>query len=284
MTMERTGSVEAVRRHVATWRKEGCAIGFVPTMGALHAGHLALVEVVKARGARAVVSIFVNPKQFGPHEDFDRYPRDVEGDAAKLSGAGADLLFAPAVDEVYPPGVTVTPVHVSVVSEGMEGARRPGHFDGVATVVKRLFDIVEPDFAVFGQKDGQQVAVVRKMVADLRLPVEIVVRETIREPDGLALSSRNQYLSPDERRMAPALFRALLAGHLVYQLGEKKAEKILKMVRMALETEPGIRLDALDLVDAVTMQPVKKVDRPVMLAGAIVVGKTRLIDNVRFGG
>jgi len=282
--MERTGSVEEVRRHVAAWRKEGSAVGFVPTMGALHAGHLALVEVVKARGARAVVSIFVNPKQFGPHEDFDRYPRDVEGDAAKLAGAGADLLFAPAVDEVYPPGVAVVPVHVSGVSEGMEGARRPGHFDGVATVVKRLFDIVKPDFAVFGQKDGQQVAVVRKMVEDLRLPVEIVVRETIREPDGLALSSRNQYLSPEERRMAPALFRALLAGHLVYQLGEKKAEKILKMVRMALETEPAIRLDALDLVDAVTMQPVKKVDRPVMLAGAIVVGKTRLIDNVRFGG
>lgn len=280
--MQTAETVASLRTAVGAWRREGLKVGLVPTMGALHAGHLALVSLARERADRVAVSIFVNPRQFGPSEDFDRYPRDAPGDAAKLAGAGVDLLFAPSVGEMYPEGFATT-VHVAGASEGMEGARRPGHFDGVATVVARLLGLVLPDVAVFGQKDGQQVAVVNRLVKDLGLPVEVVVRETVREPDGLAISSRNRYLSPDERKKAPALFRALLAGHLLYQLGEKDARRIVECVRAALQAEPGVTLDALDLVDAETMQPLKKVDRPAMLAAAIVLGRTRLIDNVRFG-
>lgn len=266
----------------AAWRREGKSVALVPTMGALHKGHLSLVTLARSHADRVAVSIFVNPKQFGPGEDFERYPRNLAVDSERLRDSRADILFAPPVEEMYPPGFSET-VHVAGVSQGMEGAKRPGHFDGVATVVARLFDLVKPDVAVFGAKDGQQVAVVRKLVSDLGLPVRILVGETVREPDGLAVSSRNAYLSSEERRAAPALFRALLAGHLMHELGEKSAGRILKAVRLALEGDPLVRVDSLDLVDAETMQPLKKVDRPAMLAGAIYVGATRLIDNVRFG-
>jgi len=272
----------ALRDAVGAWRRAGERVGFVPTMGALHGGHLALVAEARRRAGHVVASIFVNPKQFGPNEDLARYPRDLAGDQAKLEAAGAELLFAPTVGEIYPDGFATT-VHVAGVTEGMEGARRPGHFDGVATVVARLFGLVLPDVAVFGAKDGQQAAVIRRMTRDLGLPIEIVVHDTVREPDGLALSSRNAYLSAEERKKAPALFLSLLAGHLVYQLGERKAEKIVSAARKALEAEPAFRLDALDLVDADTMQPLATVDRPAMLAIAAFLGKTRLIDNVRFG-
>ena len=267
---------------LAAWRSEGLRIGFVPTMGALHAGHLSLVGTARSRTDRVVVSIFVNPKQFGPAEDFNRYPRDLAGDRVQLEGAGADLLFAPAVNEMYPPGFATT-VHVAGVSDGMEGARRPGHFDGVATVVARLFGLVRPDVAVFGAKDGQQAAVIQRLALDLGFPIEVIVAETVREPDGLALSSRNSFLSPDERLRAAGIFRALLAGRLVYELGERQARSILGVVRAALAAEPSFRLDALDLVDLASMQPVESVDRPVMLAAAVFIGKTRLIDNIRFG-
>ncbi|HEV8267653.1 MAG TPA: pantoate--beta-alanine ligase [Thermoanaerobaculia bacterium] len=280
--MKTVTTVAELRAVLATYRAAGETIGFVPTMGALHEGHLALVAEAKRRAKRAVVSVFVNPKQFGPNEDFARYPRDLEGDGKKLDAGGTDVLFAPGVEEVYPPGFSTT-VHVEGVSEGMEGARRPGHFDGVATVVARLFGLVLPDLAVFGAKDGQQVAVIRRMTRDLGLPIEVVVHETVREKDGLALSSRNAYLTPEDRKAAPALFRALLAGHLAYELGEKDASTILRLVRMSLEDVPSLRIDALDLVDAETMAPLTKVDRPAMLAIAAFFGKTRLIDNVRFG-
>lgn len=281
-TVTTVKTAAALRDVVSGWRREGARVGFVPTMGALHAGHLALVAEARRRADRVVASIFVNPRQFGPGEDLARYPRDLAGDQAKLALVGVDVLFAPGVEEIYPPGFSTT-VHVAGVSEGMEGVRRPGHFDGVATVVARLFGLVGPDVAVFGAKDGQQAAVLRRMTRDLGLPIEIVVHETVREPDGLALSSRNAYLTPEERKKAPALFLSLLAGHLVHQLGERKAERILGAVRKALEAEPAIRLDTLDLVDADTMQPLATVDRPAMLAITVFLGKTRLIDNVRFG-
>ena len=281
--MKTVSTVPDLRSAVASYRKKGQRVAFVPTMGALHAGHLALVEQARRAAGKVVVSIFVNPKQFGPGEDFERYPRDLAADAEKLREAGADLLFAPAVDVMYPPGFSTT-VHVAGVSEGMEGARRPGHFDGVATVVARLLGLVLPDVAVFGQKDAQQCAVVMRLVADLGLPVEVRVVPTVRESDGLAMSSRNAYLSPEERKAAPALFRALLATQLVHELGERKAEKLLAAFRMAIGAEPRLDLDSVDLVDAATMRPVEKVDRPVLLAAAVRAGRTRLIDNVVFGG
>lgn len=281
--MKTVSTVPDLRSAVASYREKGQRVAFVPTMGALHAGHLALVEQARRAAGKVVVSIFVNPKQFGPGEDFERYPRDLAADAEKLREAGADLLFAPAVDVMYPPGFSTT-VHVAGVSEGMEGARRPGHFDGVATVVARLLGLVLPDVAVFGQKDAQQCAVVMRLVADLGLPVEVLVAPTVRESDGLAMSSRNAYLSPEERKAAPALFRALLATQLVHELGERKAEKLLAAFRMAIGAEPRLDLDSVDLVDAATMRPVEKVDRPVLLAAAVRAGRTRLIDNVVFGG
>lgn len=281
--MKTVSTASDLRSAIASYREKGQRVAFVPTMGALHAGHLALVEQARRVAGKVVVSIFVNPKQFGPGEDFERYPRDLEADAEKLREAGADLLFAPTVEEMYPPGFSTT-VHVAGVSEGMEGARRPGHFDGVATVVARLLGLVLPDVAVFGQKDAQQCAVVMRLVKDLGLPVDVLVAPTVRESDGLAMSSRNAYLSPEERKAAPALFCALLATQLVHELGERKAEKLLAAFRTAIGTEPRLELDAVDLVDAATMRPVGKVDRPVLLAAAVRVGRTRLIDNVVFGG
>ena len=281
--MKTVSTAADLRNAVSAWREKGQRIALVPTMGALHAGHLALVDQARRAAGKVVVSLFVNPKQFGPGEDFERYPRDLEADAEKLREAGADLLFAPSVGEMFPPGFSTT-VHVAGVSEGMEGARRPGHFDGVATVVARLLCLALPDVAVFGQKDAQQCAVVMRLAADLGLPVEIRVVPTVRESDGLALSSRNAYLTPEERKAAPALFRALLAAQLVHELGERKAAKVLKVFRLAIETEPRLVLDPVDLGDAVTMRPREASDRPVLLAAAVKLGRTRLIDNLVFGG
>lgn len=281
--MKTVTTVAALREALSRARGNGQAVGLVPTMGALHEGHLSLVRIARESSGFVVASVFVNPKQFDRPEDLSAYPRDLAGDSAKLEAAGCDLVFAPTVEEMYPPGFSTT-VHVAGVSEGMEGARRPGHFDGVATVVARLFGLVQPDVAVFGAKDGQQVAVITRLTADLGLPVRILVGPTMREKDGLALSSRNLLLTPEERAKAPALFRALLAAQLTYELMERDPEKILKVVRKALEAEPALKLDALDLVDAKTMQPVKKkVDRPVMLAVAAFLGRVRLIDNIVFG-
>jgi pantoate--beta-alanine ligase len=273
-------SIPDLRQEMKVYRSKGETVGLVPTMGALHEGHLSLVRLAREKSDRTVVSIFVNPKQFGPNEDFERYPRDLERDSALLGAAGADLVFAPGVAEVYPPGFSTT-IHVAGASEGMEGARRPGHFDGVATVVARLFCLVLPDIAVFGAKDGQQVAVIRRLNEDLGLPLAVIVGETVREPDGLALSSRNNYLTSEERQKAPRLYQALKAGLSVFTAGERDATKILSAVQKTLGSEPAFRLDALDLVDLETMKPISHVERPAMLAIAAFIGRTRLIDNVR---
>lgn len=281
--MRTVTTAAALNEALEEFRSDGERIALVPTMGALHDGHLSLVRLARGKARRVVVSLFVNPKQFGPSEDLDRYPRDLEGDAAKLAAEGVDLLFAPPVEEVYPPGFSTT-VRVAGVSDGMEGARRPGHFDGVATVVTRLFCLVLPDVAVFGAKDGQQVAVVRRLLLDLGLPIELAVGETVRDPDGLALSSRNAYLSPAERAAAPAIHRALSAARdLFEERDERDAGALLRAARAVLDAEPALRPDTLDLVDAATMRPVDRVEAPVMLAAAAFLGRTRLIDNVVFG-
>lgn len=281
--MRTVTTAAALAEALEEFRSDGERIALVPTMGALHDGHLSLVRLARGKARRVVVSLFVNPKQFGPAEDLDRYPRDLEGDSAKLAAEGVDLLFAPPVEEVYPPGFSTT-VRVAGVSEGMEGARRPGHFDGVATVVTRLFCLVLPDVAVFGAKDGQQVAVVRRLLLDLGLPIELAVGETVRHEDGLALSSRNAYLSAAERAAAPVLYRALSAARDLFEdRDERDAAALLSAARTVLDAEPALRLDALDLVDAATMRPVDRVEAPVMLAAAAFLGRTRLIDNVVFG-
>ena len=252
-------------------------IGFVPTMGFLHQGHLSLIRVARQHGANfVVVSIFVNPLQFGPHEDFDRYPRDEKRDRALLEGEGTDLLFLPAVDEIYP-DASATTVTVSSVAEPLEGERRPGHFAGVATVVLKLFNIVQPDLAVFGRKDAQQCAVIDRMVRDLDLPVRLVFGETIREHDGLAMSSRNSYLSRDERELAPILHKALRAGEDSIRHGIAQVDAVEKLMhRMA----SGVDIDYLVAVDPETFRPPADFHRDLLLAGAVRFGKTRLIDNV----
>jgi pantoate--beta-alanine ligase len=268
-----------LRREVEAWKAEGRRIGFVPTMGALHAGHLSLVALARERGAdRVVASVFVNPTQFGPGEDFTRYPRQPERDAELLTGAGCDLLFLPEVATIYPPGHS-TFVEMGGPAEGLEGAFRPGHFRGVATVVCALLHLVRADLAVFGEKDAQQLAVVRRMVADLHLPVEIVPGLTLREPDGLAMSSRNVYLGPEERRAATVLYRALTAAAEAISRGERRGDAVRQILQDLLASEPLARIDYAEVVDAATFQPVSQLAGRVVLPLAVRIGATRLIDN-----
>ena len=255
------------------------SVGFVPTMGALHAGHRSLVQAARQQCDIVVASIFVNPTQFGPNEDLSRYPRTLEQDCQMLAAEGVDLVFTPTAEAMYPPGAS-TFVDVEGVSERLDGASRPGHFRGVATVVAKLFHIVQPDFSFFGQKDAAQVAVLRKMVRDLDFPLEIIVRPTVREPDGLAMSSRNRYLSGEERRQALALSRALHAAETKALRGEHRASALLQTVRETLQQEPAIRGDYIAVVDPDTLLPVDDVDSGALLAIAAYVGNTRLIDNV----
>ncbi|MHB8301862.1 MAG: pantoate--beta-alanine ligase [Acidobacteriaceae bacterium] len=255
------------------------SVGFVPTMGALHAGHRSLVQAARSRCDIVVASIFVNPTQFAPHEDFSHYPRTLEEDCQMLEGEGVDLLFTPSVETIYPPGAT-TFVEVPGVSDRLDGASRPGHFRGVATVVAKLFHIVQPDLAFFGQKDAAQLAVLRQMVRDLHLPVDLVSCPIVREPDGLAMSSRNRYLSLEERRQALSLSRALLAAEALAKHGERSAEKLLQAMRAALQQEAAVRVDYVAFVDAETLLPLENAGRGGLLAVAAYVGSTRLIDNV----
>jgi pantoate--beta-alanine ligase len=249
-------------------------------MGFLHEGHLSLVDVARDAGATfVVVSIFVNPKQFGPTEDFARYPRNEEGDAAMLNGRGVDALFFPSVETMYPPG-SQTAVSVGGVAKPLEGERRPGHFDGVATVVLKLFDIVQPDVAAFGWKDAQQCAVIDRMVSDLDVPVRLLFGETVREHDGLAMSSRNSYLSAEERKIAPVLHRALRAGQEAITHGIHDVAAIEMLMRRVVEESGGAAVDYLAVVDPRTFEPPAGFERRVLLAGAIRIGKTRLIDNI----
>jgi pantoate--beta-alanine ligase len=270
-----------LRKEIESWRARGETIGFVPTMGALHAGHLSLVRLAREQAGplgRIVASVFVNPTQFGPGEDFTRYPRQPERDAEMLAGAGCDLLFLPEVETLYPSGHS-TFVEPGGPAEGLEGAFRPGHFRGVATVVCGLLNLVRADVAVFGEKDAQQLAVVRRMVRDLHLPVEIVGAPTLREADGLAMSSRNVYLNPEERRAATVLHRALTAAAAAIEAGERSGEEIRRILHDVLTSEPLARIDYAEVVDALTFQPVMKLSGPVVLPLAVRIGATRLIDN-----
>jgi pantoate--beta-alanine ligase len=259
--------------------RHGGTLGFVPTMGALHEGHLSLARAARERCNAVVVSIFVNPAQFGPNEDLDKYPRTIEQDKVLLDGGGVDLLFAPSAEEIYPTGA-YTFVTVEELSSRLDGLSRPGHFRGVATVVAKLFNIVEPDAAFFGQKDAAQVAVLRRMVRDLNFPVEIVVCPTVRQPDGLAMSSRNRYLSPQERKSALALSRALREMQNIAAAGEHRADMVLAQGLRVLESEPGIRVDYLVAVHPDTLEPLENLAAGGLLAVAGFVGNTRLIDNV----
>lgn len=268
-----------LRAALAEARRAGKSIGLVATMGALHAGHLSLVERSRRECDFTVVSIFVNPTQFGPREDFARYPRDLEADLRLLQPTGADLVFAPELGEVYGPR-HATFVEMHGVAEPLEGRCRPGHFRGVATVVLKLFNMVAPDRAYFGQKDYQQSLVIRRLVADLDLPIVVCVCPTVREPDGLALSSRNAYLTAAERQEALAISRALRRAAEVVQSGERRADAVLAAMQTVLAESPGLRVEYLVIVDAETLEPVATIDQTVLAAVAAFVGRTRLIDNV----
>jgi len=262
-------------------RMEGKKIGFVPTMGFLHEGHLSLMRRARSENDVVVASIFVNPTQFGPHEDLDRYPRDAEGDRAKCEAVGVDLLFMPQAPDLYPEKPAVFVV-VEGISEVLEGAVRPGHYKGVATIVAKLFNIVQPHKAYFGQKDFQQCAVIKRMVAGLDLDVDVVVLPTMREPDGLAMSSRNSYLDKEERRVAAAVWRALSEGERLFQTGQRDAAVIQGAVRSELLREPGILIDYVAIVDPDSFTPQAVIESRTMMLVAVRVGRTRLIDNLQF--
>jgi pantoate--beta-alanine ligase len=254
-------------------------IGLVPTMGALHAGHLALVERAKTECSPVYASIFLNPTQFGPNEDLSKYPHPLEADLEKLTNARVDGLFLPSAEEIYPPGFS-TYVHVEGISERLEGKSRPGHFRGVATVVLKLFEIVQPHFAYFGRKDAQQVRIIQKMVRDLNLNVELVLCPTVREAEGLALSSRNSYLSGEERRSATVLFRALQAAEMELSAGVRDALELQRVMRRILGSEPRARVDYAEIVDADTFEPVVRAGGRCYALLAVRIGSTRLIDNM----
>ena len=279
--METTTSVEALRAQVSHWRRQGERIAFVPTMGNLHAGHLQLVREARAMAPRVVVSIFVNPLQFGPNEDLDNYPRTLEADRQKLVAKGVDLLFAPAVETMYPRGAQrSTRVEVPDVGQGLCDDFRPGHFTGVATVVARLFNLVQPDVALFGEKDYQQLAVIRRMVDDLGWPIDIRGVATVREADGLAMSSRNQYLGEEERRIAPLLYQTL--RWLVSEVKAQKTDyRALERAAMARLAEAGFTPDYVEIRHADSLQPVSMGELNCVVLAAARLGAARLIDNLR---
>ncbi len=276
--MQVVKTVAGVRELVAAWRRQGLTVGLVPTMGYLHEGHASLVRRALSECDRVVVSVFVNPTQFGPGEDLQSYPRDPAHDQALLEGLGAHALFYPAVEEMYLPGAC-TWVNVEGLTEGLCGKTRPTHFRGVCTVVTKLFNIVAPDRAYFGQKDAQQLAVVRRMVRDLNMNLEVVGCPIVREADGLAKSSRNTYLSPQERTAACVLSRALSAAQERIKAGERDASAIVAGMRRVIEAEPLARIDYVEAVDALTLAPVTRIEGEVLFAMAVYIGKTRLIDN-----
>lgn len=278
--MLQVSEVGDLRREIARWRKAGERIGFVPTMGALHEGHLSLVGIARGKAGKVVASVFVNPTQFGPNEDFSRYPRQPEKDAEMLAAAGCDLLFLPDVDTMYPPGHTVW-VDLGNPSETLEGVCRPGHFRGVATVVTLLFNLVQPDVAVFGEKDAQQLAVIRRMVRDLHFPIEIVPGPTVREADGLAMSSRNAYLSLEERQAATVLYRSLRNAESAIREGERRGDEVRRILSETLNSEPLARVEYAEVVDAESFQPVDTLRGRLVLPLAVRVGGTRLIDNLQ---
>ena len=277
--MEIITTVEGVRKQVKEWRKEGLTVGLVPTMGYLHEGHKSLIDKAVAENDRVVVSVFVNPIQFGPSEDLASYPRDLERDAELCEKAGANVIFHPEDSEMYFDDFC-TYVYMDDLTKGLCGKTRPTHFRGVCTVVSKLFHIVAPDRAYFGQKDAQQLAVIRRMVRDLNFDLEIVGCPIVREEDGLAKSSRNTYLSAEERKAAVVLHKGLTEGEKLLEAGEKDAAKVIAAVREVIEKEPLAKIDYVELVDWNTLKPVNSVEDTVLMAVAVYIGKTRLIDNV----
>jgi pantoate--beta-alanine ligase len=259
-------------------QQRGVSVGFVPTMGYLHEGHLTLVKRARAENSTVFVSIYVNPTQFGPREDFGAYPRDLNRDLELLRGEGVDVVFVPSDEEMYPPEFSSW-VDVEKVTEHLEGASRPRHFRGVSTVVVKLFNIVQPSRAYFGQKDAQQAAVIKRMVADLNMGLEIVVVPTVRESDGLAMSSRNVYLGPEERQAATVLFKALTLARQLWQGGGKDAEDIRRQMTSLIQKEPLAQIDYVSIADANTLEELEAIDCPALASLAVRIGKTRLIDN-----
>jgi len=255
------------------------SVGFVPTMGYLHQGHLALVKQARAENSIVVASIFVNPTQFGPTEDFKSYPRDTERDLAMLRKEGTDIVFMPSAEEMYPEGFNSW-VDVEKVTDRLEGSYRPGHFKGVATVVAKLFNIVEPARAYFGQKDAQQALVIKKMVADLNMNLEVIVAPTVRESDGLAMSSRNVYLNPQERQASIVLFKALTLARNRREKGERNAETVRQEMTSLISQEPLAKIEYVSIADAQTLEELSKIDRPALVSLSVRFGKTRLIDNM----
>jgi pantoate--beta-alanine ligase len=272
-------TIQETRSYCHGARRDGKRLGLVPTMGALHAGHMSLVHAARGQCGVVVVSIFVNPLQFGPQEDFSRYPRDLERDRRLLEEEGVDLLFVPSADEMYPQGAAAY-VTVEGLSERLCGRSRPGHFRGVTTVVSKLFHIVEPDLAFFGQKDAAQAAIIRRMVRDLNFPVEIVVCPIVREADGLAMSSRNAYLDAQQRKSALVLYRSLMAAQKRFESGERKSVHLVEAGREVFAQEPSVRLDYFEIVDPGTLEPVETIAGRVLVAVAAYVGTTRIIDNL----
>ncbi len=271
--------VAAMQQACRELRQDGKTLGLVPTMGALHAGHISLVTASRAAGDTVAATIFVNPLQFGPSEDFSRYPRTFEEDCRKLRAEGVELLFAPAREQMYPPGAS-TVVHVEGLSEKLDGKSRPGHFRGVTTVVAKLFEIARPHRAYFGQKDAAQLAVLRQMTRDLNMDIEIVACPIVREADSLAMSSRNVYLSADERKQALCLQRALCRVQGLAQAGERDPRKLIEAARLVIAVEPAVRADYVEIVDPDTLDPLPDLTRPALVAVACYVGNTRLIDNI----
>ncbi|EGV50474.1 pantothenate synthetase [endosymbiont of Riftia pachyptila (vent Ph05)] len=281
MAMQQTASIEALRQRVREWRAGGERVAFVPTMGNLHAGHMALVEAAQKRAERCVVSIFVNPLQFAAGEDLESYPRTLAADWEKLAAAGVDLLFLPSVETIYPAGQAAqTRVEVPLISDMLCGASRPGHFAGVATVVCKLFNMVQPDLALFGEKDFQQLMVIRRMVADLAMPLQIVGVPTSREPDGLARSSRNGYLTEDERKRAPALYAALQMVAEGLKSAQPNPAELLSKAKKSLESS-GFRPDYVEILSADDLQPAARGTSELVVLAAAYLGRARLIDNLR---
>jgi pantoate--beta-alanine ligase len=279
ISMQIISAISEMQSHADVLRRQGRTIGLVPTMGFLHEGHVSLMRRARQECDIVVVSIFVNPTQFGPNEDLDRYPRDESGDRAQCEAAGVDVLFMPKASGMYPdtPSVFVT---VEGISDILEGAARPGHFRGVATVVAKLFNIVKPHKAFFGQKDYQQCAVIRRMVKGLNMDVDVVVLPTVREPDGLAMSSRNSYLSADERRKAAVIHRALSAAEQLARTGTREPEALKNRIQAVLREEKGIEIDSIEVADHETLAPLSSAKDRMVLLVAVRLGSTRLIDNL----
>lgn len=280
--METVTSVSEMRERARALRDGGSVIGLVPTMGYLHEGHLSLIRLARGLSDTVVVSVFVNPTQFGPSEDLESYPRDIERDSRLAEEAGCDILFVPTAGEMYPARYS-TVVHVQKLSRRLCGAFRPGHFDGVCTIVAKLLNIVRPHVAVFGQKDGQQASIIERMVADLDLGVRVVRGPTVREPDGLAMSSRNSYLSDGERADAAVLNEALTAARSLYDSGERDPAAVTEAMRRMIDAKPTAEVQYIAAVDRTTLDDVRELGPDTMIALAVFVGKTRLIDNVVLG-